>query len=256
MPEGDPVDASYNNASYVEQQRLRVETLREKISNRPLVVRDGRVMPSDGDLPIGIGRRLEAAVMFIDICGFSGRPSNTLDEQEGLLRALGFFFTELIRVIEDYGGTVEKNTGDGLMAYFPADSQYSDHESQRALAAAMSCFYAADRFINPVIQASRLPAIDFRVCVDHGTITVANVGAPKRFKSFVAIGATANFACKLLSLAGKNEILIGASVLPGLPLEWRRDLCFRLGKDTGWTVGPNKDPYTAYIFDGRWNGAR
>ena len=35
-----------------------------------------------------------------------------------LLAALNLFFSELVKVAEDYGGTVEKNTGDGLMAYF------------------------------------------------------------------------------------------------------------------------------------------
>jgi len=35
-----------------------------------------------------------------------------------MLRVLNLFFTEMIRIVEDYGGAVEKNTGDGLMAYF------------------------------------------------------------------------------------------------------------------------------------------
>ena len=35
---------------------------------------------------------------------------------------LSLFFSEMIRVVGDYGGTVEKNTGDGIMAYFAQGS--------------------------------------------------------------------------------------------------------------------------------------
>lgn len=58
------------------------------------------------------------AIMFLGISDFSSRPAESSAEQLTLLVALNFFFGEMIRIAEDYGGTVEKNTGDGLMAYF------------------------------------------------------------------------------------------------------------------------------------------
>lgn len=48
------------------------------------------------------------AVMFIDICGFSSRPMETLEEQDLTLRVLNLFFTEMIRIAEEYGGNVER----------------------------------------------------------------------------------------------------------------------------------------------------
>jgi hypothetical protein len=41
----------------------------------------GRVAPQDGDLAIGKGRRLDLAVLFLDICGFSGWLAETEQEQ-------------------------------------------------------------------------------------------------------------------------------------------------------------------------------
>ncbi|PPC79892.1 MAG: hypothetical protein CTY31_12365 [Hyphomicrobium sp.] len=221
-----------------------------------MVAADGRVLPEDGDLPIGVGRRITAAVMFIDICGFSGRPASTLAEQEQLLRVLSFLFTELIRIIEDYGGTVEKNTGDGLMAYFPVDSTFTHHQSHRACAAAMTIFYTAANLLNPVIARSNIVPLNFRICVDHGWITVANVGAAKRFRSFVAIGTTANIACKLLKLAKADQILIGANVLAGLPENWRSQLCKIVPDSTGFVYTATQLPYFAYHFQGAWEGLR
>ena len=53
------------------------------------------------------------AVLFLDISGFSVRKSETVEEQGMILKILNLFFTEMIRIAEEYGGTVEKNTGDG-----------------------------------------------------------------------------------------------------------------------------------------------
>jgi adenylate cyclase len=39
-----------------------------------------------------------------------------------MLRVLNLYFSEMIKIAEEYGGTVEKNTGDGLMAYFEDNS--------------------------------------------------------------------------------------------------------------------------------------
>lgn len=93
--------------AYWEAQKQRVESLRAKISQRPSIG-DGRVVPIDNDLSIGDGRRLSMAVMFIDICGFSSRPMETTEEQDLMLRILNLYFTEMIRIAEEYGGNVEK----------------------------------------------------------------------------------------------------------------------------------------------------
>ena len=102
---------------YWTKQVARVEDLRKKISERGTTPA-GRLFPDLEDLVIGTGRRLDATIMFTDICGFTGRTSLTAEQQEMLLRVLNLYFTEMIKIITDYGGTVEKNTGDGIMAYF------------------------------------------------------------------------------------------------------------------------------------------
>ncbi|MFZ1504250.1 MAG: hypothetical protein WAS50_13925, partial [Nitrospira sp.] len=67
--------------SYWRSQIERVEELRRKISARP-TIGEGRIVPDDDTLSIGDGKRLSMAVMFIDICGFSSRPMETLEEQD------------------------------------------------------------------------------------------------------------------------------------------------------------------------------
>jgi class 3 adenylate cyclase len=99
------------------------------------------------------------AVMFLDICGFSGRPADTPADQDVLLRALNLFFTEMFRIAEDYGGTVEKNTGDGLMAYF--EDQASDGRvsgCQRAVAAALTMMYTNTYGIGTILRHPESPS--------------------------------------------------------------------------------------------------
>src|SRR5260221_10047736 len=89
-------------ASYWQGQIARVQELRSKISAMA-PIEQGRVVPDDGDLVIGQGRRLKMAVLFVDVSGFSQRLSETEEEQGMLLKVLNLFFTELIKIAEEYG---------------------------------------------------------------------------------------------------------------------------------------------------------
>jgi class 3 adenylate cyclase len=82
--------------------------------------------------------------------------------------------TELIKIAEEYGGTVEKNTGDGLMAYFEdGDGTPADCGYKRAVAAALTKMASSDYLIGPILRATPVPESKY-----------ANVD----------IGATANFS--------------------------------------------------------------
>lgn len=235
-------------AAYRVRQGLRIKKVLDRTLARGPAVADGRVIPEDGELPIGVGRRLNATVLFLDICGFTDRPASTADEQETLLHMISLLFSELIRIVEDYGGTVEKNTGDGLMAYF---TSYENVTAQnRAIAAAMSMIEVSDCKIKPLVESFDLAPFEFRVCLDHGPITVAHVGAARRFRGMVAIGVTANIACKMLKSAGRNQILVGADVVPGLTEERIGWLTLHSDK-TGFMTGDGK-PYCFYEYTGRW----
>lgn len=235
--------------TYFERQTSRTVASIAKIVELDLA-NNGRVVPNIEDLSIYDGRRLTATVLFLDICDFSKRHSSTPEQQLLLLQVLSLFFTEMIHVIEDYGGTVEKNTGDGLMAYFVQDETGSPQ--QRGIACAMTMFKAAEKLINPLLQRSNIANLNFRVCLDHGPITVAKVGAARRFNGMVAIGATANCACKMLRYADPNSILLGTAVLDGLPLSWQQAHVRLKTFDTGWVWGPEEFPYAFWEFDGRW----
>jgi len=245
---------NYNGlqASYWHSQISRVSALRDKIAAK-VPTQPGRVIPDDEDLAIGQGRRLQMAVLFLDISGFTKRPSETEDEQAMLLKMLNLFFTEMIKIAEEYGGTVEKNTGDGLMAYFEDGiSTPKGTGSKRAVACALTMMAANEHLIKPILCATPVPEIEFRISIDYGAVTIARLGAARRFNANVAIGATANFACKMLSFAQPGEIVIGAAVRDQLPPDWYQ-FTQHLPVTTGWNYRLTGLPYPLYLYTGRWN---
>jgi class 3 adenylate cyclase len=238
--------------SYWQDQIARITGLRDKIAAAP-ALQSGRIVPENDDLAIGQGRRLPMAVLFLDISGFSKRLSETEEEQGMILKILNLFFTEMIRIAEEYGGTVEKNTGDGLMAYFEdGGGNPAEAGSKRAVACALTMMAANYHLIKPILEATPVPEIQFRVSIDYGTVTVARLGAPKRFNANVAIGAAANFACKMLSFAEPGDIVIGATVRNLLPDTWHQ-FAKPMDVTTGWSYLKTGLPYILYKYTGRWS---
>jgi adenylate cyclase len=240
------------DTNYWETQHDRVEQLRMKIASRPKIG-DGRLVPEDESLSIGDGRRLSMAVMFIDICDFSSRGMEVLEEQDLMLRVLNLYFTEMIRIAEEYGGNVEKNTGDGLLIYFN-DGEGTPVESgpKRAVACALTMFAATKHLINPIVVVSGANQIEFRASIDYGPVTIAKLGAPKRFNANVAIGTTANFASKMLRFAKADEIVIGESAKLLLPIDWQLQWITPVIEPTGWVYRRDNTPYRLYRYIGRW----
>jgi len=158
----------------------------------------GRVAPQDGDLEIGKGRRLDLAVLFLDICGFSGWLSETEQEQALVLKILNRFFPEMVRTAEEFGGTIEKNTGDGLMSWFEDSfSGRGGNGVERALLSAATMIRRNVDLVTPELRNSGFAPVQFRVALDYGPITVANLGLPKRFNANVR--SEQRRTCKLLN---------------------------------------------------------
>jgi class 3 adenylate cyclase len=233
---------------YFMKQMQRITSLRDRIHARGPVSKKGIALPEPGDLPIGQGREFDASVLFLDISKFSARGSDDPAVQAELLVVMSLFFCEMIRVVEDYGGTVEKNTGDGLLAYFVQDGLLSPPPQEVAVEAAVTMFMAGE-LVNYFVKKLEIEPVNFRICIDHGPITVAELGAARRFRGIVAIGNTANIASKLLGIAEPGQILIGDAVRQALSFP---DTLY-LGQplQTGFYYKASGAPYHAYPFTRR-----
>jgi class 3 adenylate cyclase len=246
------MDYDFISHSYRERQFDRILKNVKSISQRQLTA-PGQTVPDQEDVVFGTGKRLQAAIMFVDITGFSLWPSETQIEQERVLIALNLLFSELVGISEDYGGTVEKNTGDGLMAYFEDDGgDPPESGCKRAVSCALTMVDVASKIINPFLVSRGFRPVEFRICIDYGFVTIARLGARRRFGALVAIGTTANVASKMLNSAKSWDIMVGEAVIRQLPLVWCQNWTQFASLITGWVYRQSGAPYPFYRYIGRW----
>jgi adenylate cyclase len=204
----------------------------------------GRVVPDHDDLRIGAGRHLQLAVLFLDICRFSQIPSETESEQESVVQLLNLFMAEMLEVVRSHAGIFEKNTGDGLMAYFEGSSR--SESTQDAVNAAVTMHYFNDQVISPGLRRMGLPEIKFRVGIDCGLVTIANVGIRGGdHRSLVAIGTQANIACKMMNLIPNGGIVLGNAVYAELRHLWKQETS-KIGDVPGYVIQNTATPYPAF----------
>lgn len=219
----------------------RIDVLGDRIED----VAVGRVMPDRDDVTIGSGRRFHLTVLFLDICGFSARANWLEDEQKSILATMNVFMAEMLSIVHDFGGTYEKNTGDGLMAYFGENEKTISDCVRPAAEAALVMHYVNDQLISPWFQKRGVQPIRFRIGVDYGPVTIARVGIHGQKSSLVAIGTPANIACKLMKLIPDGGICIGDEVRSSLPHNWSLS-CRECLQGSGFSYVKTGEPYKAW----------
>ena len=237
-----PDQPSATTYSQIRQAEERFEKRLLKLRD-VLPIRSGRVVPSDDDLPIGDARRLRLAVLFLDICRFSKIPNYDDKDQDQVLKILNLFMAEMLQVVRAHGGDFEKNTGDGLMAYFKDGSE--NQCAQRAVDAAVTMHCYDDQVISPRLKALGLPEIRFRVGIETGLVTIANVGVRGDHHSLVAIGNVPNIACKLMNLIPNGGIALGNYTRYLLSDDWQKETGL-IGPLPGYVLWGTDTPYPAW----------
>jgi len=209
-------------------------------------------MPDLEQVTIGSGRRFkQLAIMFLDICSFSARKNWTEDEQKQIMVIMNVFMAEMINLVRDFGGTFEKNTGDGLMAYFGEDGTDNAAIVRPAVEAATVMHYVNDHLISPWLQQTYgIEPIRFRIGIDIGPVTIARVGVRGKESSIVAVGTPANIACKLMNLMPAGGICIGDEIYQALPANWNTT-CVACSQNSGFVYTIDNRPYRAWELNHR-----
>jgi adenylate cyclase len=149
------------------------------------------------------GARQPLTILFSDIRGFTAlAESMPPDEIAGLLSA---YFTEMVDVIFEHGGTLDKFIGDAIMAQWGAPIRHPD-DAERALHAALG-MQRAVRDINKRWSAQGRPTISVGIGINYGEVFAGNIGSHRRLE-YTVIGDAVNVASRLCSAAAPGEILV------------------------------------------------
>jgi predicted ATPase/class 3 adenylate cyclase len=144
------------------------------------------------------GERKNVTVMFCDLEGFTPLAEKLGPEESYAL--VNPIYEILIHGTQDYGGTVNEMTGDGIVALFGAPVALED-APQRAIRSSLAIHREMARFNDKMKQERPgLPTLKMRVGIHTGPVVVGTVGNDLRVE-FKAVGDTVNLASRMEGLA-------------------------------------------------------
>lgn len=177
------------------------EKLRKYIS--PQVYRS--IFDGDKEAVVQTSRK-KLVVFFSDIEGFTELTDNM--EAEALTSLLNEYLDEMASIALNFGGTIDKFVGDGVMIFFGDPLSRGTKEDalacvQMALAMKQRMIFLCKKWANEGISTP----LHIRMGIHTGYCTVGNFGCESRL-DYTVIGGTVNLASRLESNAGRDEILI------------------------------------------------
>jgi class 3 adenylate cyclase/tetratricopeptide (TPR) repeat protein len=152
------------------------------------------------------GERKVVTILFADVCNYTS-ISEKLDPEE-VHQMMDGCFRLLIDEIHKYEGTVDKFTGDGVMALFGAPIASEDH-AQRACYAALAIQRAIAEYNEKVRKQY---GVDFlmRVGLNSGPVIVGAIGNDLHM-DYTALGDTTNLASRMEGIAEPTTIAASAN---------------------------------------------
>jgi PAS domain S-box-containing protein len=158
------------------------------------------------DHPLGVVRRQDIAILFIDIVGFT--PLTERVAPERVVAMLRSFYRRMAQSIFAHGGSVERFAGDALMALFGVPNP-SGREAGSALRASFAMMAELDRWNEKRANAGRR-AIETGISVNYGTAVLGDIGT-RESMSFTAIGDAVNTASRMQELCRRLGARLVAS---------------------------------------------
>lgn len=151
------------------------------------------------------GRLQEVTVMFADLEGFTSLSEKT--EPEALLKLLSGYHSLVVKIIQQYNGTIDKFIGDCVMALYNTPVEQSDHIA----AAVKSALHIQDEiyWYHQKLPAEHRLKINFGI--HTGEAVVGNVGT-SNLMDFTAVGDTVNVAARLQTSADNGQIFVTRAV--------------------------------------------
>lgn len=142
-------------------------------------------------------------VLFADIRGFTSLSEN--EKPEKVVTLLNLYFSAMSEIIFEFGGTLDKYIGDGLMAIFGAPNA-SPNDARHALQTAIA-MQKRLLILNKDLRNEGFGEIQIGIGLHTGEATIGYIGSEKR-SEYTAIGDTVNLAARLESNARPGQILV------------------------------------------------
>jgi class 3 adenylate cyclase/tetratricopeptide (TPR) repeat protein len=150
------------------------------------------------------GERRQVTVMFCDLKGFTSLSEKIGEER--VYAIIDELFEMMVHKVHEYGGTVNKGTGDGIMALFGAPIAVED-APQRAIRSALAIQREMAKFSSKLKEEQGVPPLKMRIGIHTGPVVVGALGNDLRVE-FTAVGDTVNLASRMEGQAEPGTVYV------------------------------------------------
>jgi class 3 adenylate cyclase len=195
--------ASAIENAILHKNRLNEERIKGNLERyiSPQIVRT--IMEAKENIPIHSSKR-NITILFSDIRKFSTTCEEL--EAEEIVGYLNDYFTQMVDVIFNHGGTINQFTGDGLMSLFGAPVNLFENE-KRAIEAAIEMQKCLKTMPVSWIREN----FNTGIGINSGVVVVGNIGSPQRM-DYTAVGDDVIVTDRLQSIAKGGQILTTRNV--------------------------------------------
>ncbi|HUI87703.1 MAG TPA: adenylate/guanylate cyclase domain-containing protein [Anaerolineales bacterium] len=169
-----------------------------------------------------LNKRANLSILFSDIRGFTTLSEKLSPEQ--VVSVLNPYLEAMTKVIEKYGGTVDKYEGDAIVAFFGEPVVHEDH-ALRAVRTAVDMRKALVELHQLWATQGRPFRIEIGIGINSGDVFVGLLGSAQRI-NYTVIGDNANLASRLQDLTKTYQwpILISESTYEQVKDEFEAEL--------------------------------
>ncbi len=161
-----------------------------------------QIASQEGMVQLG-GTKRPVVVFFSDIRGFT--PMSEKMSPDDIASLLTEYFTEMVEIVFEHGGTLDKFMGDAIMALWGAPVA-SDDDADRAMRAAIDMMGVLRR-LNEKWSSEGKPHVEIGIGINFGEVFAGNIGSEQRME-YTVIGDPVNIASRLCSKADGGQVLI------------------------------------------------
>ena len=150
--------------------------------------------------------RKELTVFFSDIQGFTDLTDRL--EAETVSELLNSYLSDMAEIADEYGGTIDKFIGDGIMIFFgDPDTAGRKEDALACVRMALAMRERIEELRKGWIEISGSADLRVRIGINTGYCTVGNFGSDDRM-DYTIVGGPVNVAARLESTAEQDQIHI------------------------------------------------
>ena len=176
------------------------------------------------DTPLSLARQGPAAVMFVDVVGFTSHAA--MIAPAAVIAFLRDLQAMLSQCVFGRSGTIDKFLGDGLIAVFGLPQQGAQDTTHAALAA-FDILTELEKW-NAVRAAHGAPAVRLAIGIHYGPVVQGDIGSESRLELTV-VGDTVNMASRVEKYCrdAAVDFLVTDAVVASLHGEGAAELALR-----------------------------